>query len=1004
MASAAEDPILIPSDDEASDCDDVVIIKEEIEVDSDDVIFLSETKPAPVPDSAVRDTENTPTEASARQVGDTSDDQVLNLSSNSKGSLNSVTSQINPSDPNTDLNYNMDISSMCNYYLGPLDLSSKSDSQNQGGSSAKSGNNDIQDLFKSLLFDTDLYNNSHLDSSSCTNNPVDATFKDNQTQGPQNLSNIPCDKVSGSDGDKKNDTGNNGGQSVTQGSDPTKCVSLPDLCSKTFNIDSLLGITSHSTATSVQSDSTVATTSLTNFQGSGTIAKPPDPQTIASNATIVSSSNQVVINCSTNINSSQIFLKSTDPMWSSKDYLVNKIKTSLPCYQMDTASQMPPYSQSGNVPTDNSALINVLLMGSNSAQASSVSQNINLPLQQSGFQSVPQINANLQQTSVSQSGNFSQTGFQTIPQIDAQIQMSTGTQSSNLTGSSLSQGLPGGAQLLTSQSLSLSNQSAFRCLNSSADLQNSGNPQLKRSVSSDQTYMYNPLTLPKSQKESYLRSFSTSSLNSWSSDYYKRKFDSTQSMGAVAAPNTTDGSSASAGGPYQLPPKKRKRCFNEMDCSNCKTNLSGEICCKCPNGHSTCAKCLEERVKKVLTGKAKESIRCLNVSCDSFYPISELKLCLPSMVVEILEDKLGQDYVDYFSTMILKTAMDETNSDTSLDIPVDMDEDEGVGTSGVVTIPKKPAETDPELPEHWEPMNEKSAYQMFTLDVNSDEYNQILPLFFSSMISQKVEVVKIKRVQNPILWKFYSVKKKEMLLDNEGFGAVNEQQLYHGTDTSVVDAICKKGFDWRVCGKNGTMYGQGTYFAVNASYSHQYTDIKASRQPRHTTLIPHSTMNIPMSSAFGSNMQSQVQPVVYNKHAFPPNAGLSAINLSSNQTTLPSRRYMILPVQAPPSVPKYKILPKPVSIRTMSGMPTWPLEEFIEQRKQTTQMFVARVLVGKYSGGSSKLRKPPPLDPKSDPFGKCYDSCVDDIHMPKIFVIFDSAQAYPEYLIEYTYE
>ena len=88
----------------------------------------------------------------------------------------------------------------------------------------------------------------------------------------------------------------------------------------------------------------------------------------------------------------------------------------------------------------------------------------------------------------------------------------------------------------------------------------------------------------------------------------------------------------------------------------------------------------------------------------------------------------------------------------------------------------------------------------------------------------------------------------------------------------------------------------------------------------------------------------------------------------------------------------------------MSGMPAWPLEEFIDSKKQTTQMFVARVLVGKYSGGSSKLRKPPPLDPKSDPFGKCYDSCVDDIHMPKIFVIFDSAQAYPEYLIEYTYD
>ena len=61
-----------------------------------------------------------------------------------------------------------------------------------------------------------------------------------------------------------------------------------------------------------------------------------------------------------------------------------------------------------------------------------------------------------------------------------------------------------------------------------------------------------------------------------------------------------------------------------------------------------------------------------------------------------------------------------------------------------------------------------------------------------------------------------------MLLDNEGFGPVNEQLLYHGTDNSAVDAICKKGFDWRVCGKNGTLYGQGEYI-VNGSMGDSVT-------------------------------------------------------------------------------------------------------------------------------------------------------------------------------------
>ncbi|KAI8504728.1 Poly (ADP-ribose) polymerase [Branchiostoma belcheri] len=63
-------------------------------------------------------------------------------------------------------------------------------------------------------------------------------------------------------------------------------------------------------------------------------------------------------------------------------------------------------------------------------------------------------------------------------------------------------------------------------------------------------------------------------------------------------------------------------------------------------------------------------------------------------------------------------------------------------------------------------------------------------------------------------------------------------------------------------------------------------------------------------------------------------------------------------------------------------------------------MFVAKVLVGAYTRGQSSLRRPPPLNP-AEPLGKTFDSCVNSRSDPKIFVIFDSAQCYPEYLIEY---
>ena len=50
-----------------------------------------------------------------------------------------------------------------------------------------------------------------------------------------------------------------------------------------------------------------------------------------------------------------------------------------------------------------------------------------------------------------------------------------------------------------------------------------------------------------------------------------------------------------------------------------------------------------------------------------------------------------------------------------------------------------------------------------------------------------------------------------------------ERQLFHGTQSNTVDAICQQGFDWRMCGKHGTKYGKGSYFACKANYSHRYS-------------------------------------------------------------------------------------------------------------------------------------------------------------------------------------
>ncbi|KAK3545033.1 hypothetical protein QTP86_033231 [Hemibagrus guttatus] len=60
-------------------------------------------------------------------------------------------------------------------------------------------------------------------------------------------------------------------------------------------------------------------------------------------------------------------------------------------------------------------------------------------------------------------------------------------------------------------------------------------------------------------------------------------------------------------------------------------------------------------------------------------------------------------------------------------------------------------------------------------------------------------------------------------------------------------------------------------------------------------------------------------------------------------------------------------------------------------------MFVCRVLIGQYTKGESRYRRPP----AKDTAGNLYDSCVNDVRNPSIYVVFERSQVYPEFLITY---
>ncbi|KAL6030197.1 hypothetical protein STEG23_030450 [Scotinomys teguina] len=195
------------------------------------------------------------------------------------------------------------------------------------------------------------------------------------------------------------------------------------------------------------------------------------------------------------------------------------------------------------------------------------------------------------------------------------------------------------------------------------------------------------------------------------------------------------------------------------------------------------------------------------------------------------------------------------------------------------------------IPDYWDPAAlPDPGFKKIVLSSSSEEYQKVWDLFNHTLPFYFVE--KIERIQNLGLWEVYQWQKGQMQKQNGG-REVDERQLFHGTSTSFVDAICQQNFDWRVCGLHGTSYGKGSYFARDAAYSHHYC----------------------------------------------------------------------------------------------------------KSDTHSHKMFLARVLVGDFIRGNAAFVRPPAKDGRSNAF---YDSCVNSMSDPSIFVVFEKHQVYPEYLIQYS--
>ncbi|NXL45205.1 PAR14 polymerase, partial [Podilymbus podiceps] len=118
------------------------------------------------------------------------------------------------------------------------------------------------------------------------------------------------------------------------------------------------------------------------------------------------------------------------------------------------------------------------------------------------------------------------------------------------------------------------------------------------------------------------------------------------------------------------------------------------------------------------------------------------------------------------------------------------------------------------LPAMWDDM-QNQRLKLVELKPETREYRNVQGRFMKTCLSLKIE--KIERVQNPFFWKAYQIKKCEM--DKKNGNRNNERLLFHGTNKESLTLINNYGFNRSYAGRHAANFGNGTYFAVNASYS-----------------------------------------------------------------------------------------------------------------------------------------------------------------------------------------
>ncbi|XP_078359266.1 protein mono-ADP-ribosyltransferase TIPARP-like [Oculina patagonica] len=124
-------------------------------------------------------------------------------------------------------------------------------------------------------------------------------------------------------------------------------------------------------------------------------------------------------------------------------------------------------------------------------------------------------------------------------------------------------------------------------------------------------------------------------------------------------------------------------------------------------------------------------------------------------------------------------------------------------------------------------------FERIALGCDSQEFQDVSKRFYETILKYGAKILVVEKIKNDFLLERYNRKREQMKKKlNVSNDDEIEKLLFHGTTPDVIDAICKQNFDHRMRGKNGTRYGEGSYFAVNASYSNNYSTSQSEDKTR----------------------------------------------------------------------------------------------------------------------------------------------------------------------------